>query len=79
LTPREHNENILNVQSTRNRPCQRAPRQIHRPRLTGWKRQRTQAIEVCGGDVRDALKAMIVANEYLESEIAELMRAVSHA
>jgi hypothetical protein len=38
-----------------------------------------QAIEVCGGDVRDALKAMIVANEYLESEIAELMRAVSHA
>jgi hypothetical protein len=38
-----------------------------------------QAIEVCGGDVRAALKAMIMANEYLESEISELMRAVSHA
>jgi hypothetical protein len=38
-----------------------------------------RAIAVCGGDVRDALKALIVANEYLESEIAELMRAVSHA
>jgi hypothetical protein len=38
-----------------------------------------QAIEACGGDVRDALKAMIVTNEYLESEIGELMRAVSHA
>jgi len=31
-----------------------------------------QAIEVCGGDARDAVKALIVANEYLESEIARL-------
>ena len=38
-----------------------------------------QAIEVCGGDMRGALKAMIVGNDYPESEIAELMRAVSHA
>ena len=38
-----------------------------------------QAIAACGGDVRDALKALIVANEYLESEVCELMQAVSHA
>ena len=38
-----------------------------------------QAIAVCGGDVRAALKAMIVANEFLESEVCELMQAVSHA
>jgi hypothetical protein len=38
-----------------------------------------QAIAACGGDVRDALKAMIVANEFLESEVCELMQAVSHA
>lgn len=38
-----------------------------------------EAIAACGGDVRDALKAMIVANEFLESEIRELMQAVSHA
>ena len=38
-----------------------------------------QAIAVCGGDVRAALKAMIVANEFLESEIGELMKAVSRA
>jgi hypothetical protein len=38
-----------------------------------------QAIEACGGDIRDALKAMIVANEYLEAEICELKQAVSHA
>jgi hypothetical protein len=29
--------------------------------------------------VRDALKAMIVANEFLETEVCELMQAVSHA
>jgi hypothetical protein len=38
-----------------------------------------QAIAACGGDVRDALEALIVANEYLESEVCELMQAVSHA
>jgi hypothetical protein len=38
-----------------------------------------EAIAACGGDVRAALKAMIVANEFLESEVCELMQAVSHA
>ena len=38
-----------------------------------------EAVAACGGDVRDALKALIVANELLESEVCELMQAVSHA
>ena len=38
-----------------------------------------QAITACGGNLRDALKALIVANEYLESEVCDLMQAVSHA
>jgi hypothetical protein len=38
-----------------------------------------QAIAACGGDARDAVKTLIVANEYLESEVCELMQAVSHA
>jgi hypothetical protein len=38
-----------------------------------------QAIAACGGDVRAALKAMIVANEFLETEVCELMQAVSKA
>ena len=38
-----------------------------------------EAIAACGGDVRNALKALIVANELLESEVCELMQAVSHA
>ena len=38
-----------------------------------------QAIAACGGNARDAVKALIVANEFLESEVCELMQAVSHA
>ena len=38
-----------------------------------------EAIAACGDNVRDALKAMIVANEFLELEVRELRRAVSHA
>ena len=38
-----------------------------------------QAIAACGGDARAAVKALIVANEFLESEVSELMKAVSQA
>lgn len=38
-----------------------------------------QAIAVCGGDRRATVRALIVANNLLESEIAELKKAVSHA
>jgi len=37
------------------------------------------AIAACGGNARDAVKALIVANEYLESEVCDLMQAVSRA
>jgi hypothetical protein len=38
-----------------------------------------QAIAVCDGDQRATVRALIVANSVLESEIAELKKAVSHA
>jgi hypothetical protein len=38
-----------------------------------------QAIAACDGDMRSAIRALILANNYLESEISELMKAVSHA
>ena len=38
-----------------------------------------QAIAVCDGDMRATIRALIVANNYLESEVSELMKAVSHA
>jgi hypothetical protein len=38
-----------------------------------------EAIAACGGNAREAVRALIVANEFLESEVCELMQAVSHA
>jgi hypothetical protein len=38
-----------------------------------------QAIAACGGDMRSAIRALIVANDYLETEASELMKAVSKA
>lgn len=38
-----------------------------------------QAISACGGDMRATIRALILANEYLESEVGELMKAVSRA
>jgi hypothetical protein len=38
-----------------------------------------QAIDACGGDLRATIRALILANNYLENEVTELMKAVSHA
>ena len=38
-----------------------------------------EAIATCDGDLRATIRALIVANKYLECEIGELMKAVSHA
>jgi hypothetical protein len=36
-----------------------------------------QAIAACGGDAREAVKALIVANQFLETELEKLRAAVS--
>jgi hypothetical protein len=36
-----------------------------------------QAIAACGGNARDAVKALIVANEFLEAQMKALQAAVS--
>ena len=38
-----------------------------------------QAISACGGDLRATVRALIVANEFLENEVSELMKAVAKA
>ena len=38
-----------------------------------------QAISACGGNLRATIRALIVANNFLETEVGELMKAVSHA
>jgi hypothetical protein len=37
-----------------------------------------QAIAMCGGNLRGAIKALIMANEYLEAELQELQAAFSN-
>jgi hypothetical protein len=37
-----------------------------------------QTIAACGGDARQAVTALIVANEFLESQVKELQAAVSN-
>ena len=36
-----------------------------------------EAIAACGGDARDAVKALIVANEFLEAQVEQLKADVS--
>lgn len=36
-----------------------------------------QAIAMCGGNLRGAIKALIMANEYLENEVQELQAMLS--
>jgi hypothetical protein len=43
------------------------------------ERAANDAIAACDGDLRAAIRALIVANRFLESEVAELMKSVSHA
>jgi hypothetical protein len=38
-----------------------------------------QAIGMCDGNLRSTIKALIMANEYLENEVQELQAAVSTA
>jgi hypothetical protein len=38
-----------------------------------------QAIAACDGDLRATVRALIVANNFLEDEIRQLKKAVSHA
>jgi hypothetical protein len=38
-----------------------------------------QAISACGGNLRATIRALIVANEFLENEVSELMKAVAKA
>lgn len=38
-----------------------------------------EAIAACDGDLRATIRSLIVANNFLECEVGELMKAVSHA
>jgi len=47
------------------------------PANFGLENAADQAIAACGGDAREALKALIVANGFLEAQVEELRASIS--
>jgi hypothetical protein len=50
----------------------------HTPQPDRLEAATDEAIVACGGNARDAVKALLVTNEFLEAKIAELQAAVSN-
>jgi hypothetical protein len=50
-----------------------SPSDLHR-----YEQACDQAIAMCDGNLRSTIKALIMANEYLESELQELQAAVAN-
>ena len=46
--------------------------------VSRYERACDQAIAMCDGNMRSTIKALIMANEYLEAELQELQAATSH-
>jgi hypothetical protein len=46
------------------------------PDIPHYEQACDQAIAMCDGNLRSTIKALIMANEYLEAELAELQAAV---
>jgi hypothetical protein len=68
LTLLERKENIA--------ACPPCPKPLL-PTNDGLDAAADQAIAACGGDARETVKALIVAMEFMEPQIAELRAAVS--
>ena len=51
--------------------------EISPPPATDLDAAADQAIAACGGDPREAVKALLVANDFLEAQFAELRASVS--
>jgi len=47
------------------------------PEISRYEQACDQAIAMCDGNLRSTIKALIMANEYLESELEELQAAIS--
>ncbi len=47
------------------------------PQTVDLEEAADQAIAACGGDAREAVKALIVANDFLEAQLDELRSKVS--
>ena len=48
------------------------------PDIDHYEQACDQAIAMCDGNMRSTIKALIMANEYLEAELSELQAAASN-
>ena len=55
-------------------PC---PKSSALPEISRYEQACDQAIAMCDGNLRSTIKALIMANEYLEAELEELQAAVA--
>jgi hypothetical protein len=46
--------------------------------VSRYERACDEAIAMCDGNMRSTIKALIMANEYLEAELQDLQAATSH-
>ena len=46
--------------------------------VSRYERACDEAIAMCDGNMRSTIKALIMANEYLEAELRDLQAATSH-
>ena len=47
------------------------------PEISHYEQACDQAIAMCDGNLRSTIKALIMANEYLEAELEELQAAIA--
>ncbi len=47
------------------------------PEISRYEQACDQAIAMCDGNLRSTIKALIMANEYLENELGELHAAIA--
>ena len=48
------------------------------PEISRYEQACDQAIAMCDGNLRSTIKALIMANEYLEAELQDLETATKH-
>jgi hypothetical protein len=71
-TKREHNSSVKATAIPAD------PKSLPTPGADRLKGAADQAITACGGNVRNAVKALLVMTEFLEAQIAELQAGVSN-
>jgi hypothetical protein len=79
LTLLEHNGNISGPQSRQKSTVSKTSAPNPQSDTDQLEAAADQAIAACGGDAREAVKALLIANEFLEAQISQgYVRGVKH-